>query len=81
MNSNNKQYGYANDPNVLYGAHYATLVSDSVSFESPTGEFILSYATPHMPTDKKSEKTTPKTNSSNLVNKNDKLGDGNITIS
>lgn len=78
MNSENMPSTYANSNQVLYGAHYVELLSDFVSYESPRGKFSLSYITPNMDTTDEYNKTYPKENSSNVINK-DHLGTTRIT--
>ena len=69
MNSEIIPNNYANSNEMLYGAHYATLVSGGVSYENPVGKFVLSYATPNMNDGSAYSNTLPKNNTKNIVNK------------
>lgn len=79
MNSDIVTSNYANANEMLYGAHYVTLVSDKVSYDSPIGNFTMSYVTPNIG-DSKFSKTLPKKSTGNVIN-NDKLGTSRITTS
>lgn len=79
MNSEVNTNNYANSSDMLYGAHYATLVSSKVSYENPTGKFSLSYVTPNIG-DGEFSKTLPKKSTGNVINK-DNLGTSRITTS
>lgn len=70
---------YATDNDILYGAHYVTLASDVISYENPTGNFVLSHITPNSPGEA-FDKVLPKNNTSNVINK-DNLGTSRITTS
>lgn len=80
MNSEIIPNNYANSNEMLYGAHYATLVSGGVSYENPIGKFVLSYATPNMNDGSAYSNTLPKNNTKNIVNK-ENLGMTRITAS
>lgn len=80
MESSMMPNNYTNNNDVLYGAHYATLVSTSVTYENPIGKFILSYVTPNMDDSSIYERTLPKNSTSNVINK-DNLGTTKITTS
>jgi len=79
MNSENMPQNYANSDELKYGAHYVTLASDKVTYENPTGKFVMVYVTPNSSTEA-FEKTLPKTSTSNVINK-DNLGVAQITSS
>lgn len=70
---------YATDNDMLYGAHYVTLASDEISYENPTGTFVISHITPNSPGEA-FNKVLPKNNTSNVIN-NDNLGTSRITTS
>lgn len=79
MNSENTTSNYASSNDMLYGAHYVTLLSEKVSYENPVGKFSMSYITPNIGSGEFS-KTLPKTSTANVVNK-DNLGTSKITTS
>lgn len=79
MNSEIIAQNYANSPEMKYGGHYVTLASDKISYENPTGKFVMTYATPNASTEA-FDKTLPKNNTSNVINK-DNLGVNQITSS
>ena len=78
MNSDVMNNGYANNNDILYGAHYIELISDEVTYENPKGKFTLQYVTPNMKTSEEYSKTLPKNSTYNVINK-DNLGTTRIT--
>ena len=79
MNSETVVNSYANSPQMLYGAHYVTLVSPSVSYENPKAKFAMPYVTPSTNVEDPFDNQLPKS-SNNVVNK-DNLGTIPITSS
>ena len=80
MNSEIIPKNYATSNEIIYGAHFVTLVSPKVTYENPTGKFALSYATPNMSNGSEYSRTLPKNSTSNVINK-DNLGTSKITTS
>ena len=80
MNSEVISRNYTNSKEVLYGAHYATLVSEKVTYENPVGKFVLTYATPNEPTGSPYDSTIPSGSGGNVIN-DDNLGTSSITVS
>lgn len=81
MDSTVSSNNYINSDELNYGAHYVTLASDSVSYESNVGKFVLTYLTPNLSTDSYDTKL-PKNSGKNVINnKNNNLGISNITSS
>ena len=80
MNSEIIPKNYATSNEIIYGAHFVTLVSPKVTYENPTGKFALSYATPNMSNGSEYSMTLPKNSTSNVINK-DNLGTSKITTS
>lgn len=79
MNSDIVPQNYANSDEMLYGAHYAVLASDKISYENPKGKFVMQYVTPNDSTSAY-DQTLPKNSTSNVINK-DNLGVSRITAS
>ena len=79
MNSDKMPINYANEDVMLYGAHYATLASDKVTYENPVAKFVLTYVTPNKSTDPY-DNPVPKASTSNVIN-DDNLGTSSITDS
>lgn len=79
MNSNVMAGSYATTNSMMYGAHYITLASDEVSYENPTGKFVMEYATPNLGSSAFDNKL-PKSGTGNVVN-DDNLGTTRITMS
>lgn len=80
MNSEIISKNYTNSKEMLYGSHYATLVSEKVTYENPVGKFVLTYATPDEPDGMPYDATIPKSNAGNVINR-DYLGNTSIKIS
>lgn len=79
MNSENVTTNYATDNDMVYGAHYVTLVSDKVTYENPTAKFSMPYITPNIGSGEYN-KTLPKNSTQNVIN-DDNLGTQKITTS
>lgn len=80
MESTIMQNSFATNNANIYGAHFATLLSDKVTFENNIGNFSIAYATPNLPSDEEYEKTFPKASTGNVIN-NDNLGTTKVTNS
>ena len=80
MNSEIISKNYTNSKEMLYGSHYATLVSEKVTYENPVGKFVLTYATPNEPTGSPYDSTIPSGGGGNVIN-DDNLGTSSITVS
>lgn len=82
MESSVSANNYVNSNQLSYGTHYVTLASDSISFASNTGKFILNYITPNLSTSSSYDTKLPKNSGRNVINnKNNDLGISNITSS
>ena len=68
MNNEIIAKSFANNEDMTLGAHYITLVSDKITYENPTGKFVLTYATPNAPISP-FDKTLPKKSTANIINK------------
>lgn len=80
MNSETVTSNYATDNDMIYGAHYVTLVSPKITFESNSGKFSVSYITPNISGSKEYSKTLPKNSTMNVIN-DDNLDTSKITTS
>ena len=81
MNIHDMPKIYANSNEVLYAVHYATLVSDKVTYDNNVGKFVLSYITPNIVSDS-FDQTLPKNSTSNVINsKGNNLGVSRVTTS
>lgn len=78
MNSEIIPKNYATSDDIVFGAHFVTLVSNKVTYENPSGKFAISYATTSMSSGSEYNKTYPKISTGNVINK-DNLGTSKIT--
>ena len=72
---------YSNSTSTKFGVQIIELASEIVTYENNIGNFKFPYVTPTMAGKDAFDKTLPKYNSSNVINKSNNLGLSRITTS
>lgn len=80
MDSTLNPQNYANNPMTMLGSQIVTLVSEKATYDTNIGKFTFPYITSTTQTSEAFERTLPKNNTSNVINKNN-LGISRITTS
>ena len=79
MDSNVIPKNYANNPSISYGAQIIELMSEKVTYGQNIGRFVPPYITPSE-SGQVYERTLPKQNISNILNRSNNLGLSKITV-